>query len=52
MRGADDHPRGKVFDLEATDEGRIARGMGIVDPEFGDSLLVSWWWGGIVPLGS
>lgn len=44
-------PRGKVFDLEATDEGRIARGMGIVDPEFGDSLLVSWWWGENRPAG-
>jgi len=38
-------PRGKVFDLVADgDGGRIsARGMGIADPEFPDSLLVSWW---------
>ncbi len=39
-------PRGKVFDLTATVDGAFAHGIGIVDPEFPKSLLVSWSWGG------
>jgi hypothetical protein len=37
-------PRGKVFDLEArgADDASPIQGLGIVDPEFEESLLVSW----------
>ena len=35
--------RGKVFDLKAHDGQKVALGTGIADPEFPDSLLVSWW---------
>jgi hypothetical protein len=45
-------PRGKVFDLEVTDEGQVARGMGIVGPEFRDSVLAAGGGAKLVPLGS
>jgi hypothetical protein len=45
-------PRGNVFDLEVAASGSIlAHGMGIVDPEFSNTLLVSWWCGDERPAG-
>jgi hypothetical protein len=45
-------PRGKVFDLEVAPSGSTsAHGMGIIDPEFSNSLLVSWWCGDARPAG-
>jgi hypothetical protein len=45
--------RGRVFDLRtsSTDGVVSARGMGMVDPEFQDSLLVSSWSGDLRPAG-
>lgn len=43
--------RGNVVDLTAGLCGITAHGMGIVDPEFPDSLLVSWSWGNEAPTG-
>lgn len=43
--------RGSVFDLTVTLDGVTAHGMGIVDPEFPDALLVCWSWGTEMPTG-
>jgi hypothetical protein len=43
--------RGQVFDLFAQTDLCAAHGLGIVDPEFTDSLLVSWWSGDARPAG-
>jgi hypothetical protein len=44
-------PRGRVFDLQAEGGAGPSRGMGIVDPEFPGTLLVSWWCGQSRPAG-
>ena len=44
-------PRGKVFDLKCGDGASPALGVGIADPEFPGTLLVSWWCGQARPAG-
>jgi hypothetical protein len=39
------HRRGDTFDLTIANDAVTAHGLGIIDPEFPEALLVSWSWG-------